>query len=1110
MLVTRALVVILLALFTFTAIVESPMTLEGLSGITLSYPPYIRLTNCILAAICGAFLMWPRESGQLVGNWNRYVGLAFFTFSVQYGLRFLAAMLGLQFPDYREYFTAFAVGAAYLGSYFNNILFLAAARTLLNKNKRVQAAALPADGRAGRARLRREWARLRAALPDWYLIMFLPTLLALLEELERLPPDLLQAWLPARFSTFLLFVRIPDAIFSVYCLSWFAYAIWLNYYVHRQRWLARLGLVLVLAYAAGQVVYAANPFISRSLDHPALGWFPATAVRSYLEPKRIPEKIRSKVNEENAAIDRKNREAAEAARRDGRVPEKPKQRKRFFEGARDYFDSAIFAILTPMKLLLFLPAFILYLLSLSSVNGFRQVLRELTNKRKDFLSKDGILDVIGSSMDADELELSIRVPGVRRRENGTEERLISEVWRAPGAPVWREQPRLSSLDDDPLLRRAMKEEGHEIIINDQDEGAAAAGLRAHDPLPQTLVVVPIKFHGGVIGVLRIIFRGYGKYNDGTLEQLKFMAELIAPSVQDFRTVSAVDKLGPRFSRALDARQGDPQANSFEHAAGQMAETLYDLLNPLSVGLRLNCGFRAVSRAFPVEGADHDILQSPEAGYNDPPQGPGDDAAARGPHGGDDESPIIVRTERGPVRVERDHLLVRKEQDFDAAQVNMERLRVPFDLGTLYLTIHDERDEFAHPTLAAYYLTRRAIASQTAHGILNAARNALGLLVQDLGVKLNKETLSSEEWLKEVEAAASKAGLLWAVASEGEGRPRLGQLENLRVLDGLGAEERARLMSGPLGCAPNPDPESATRHIIHLRLKEPGQHLWLGVERAQFGEELTFKSPWRVFLLNLADVAGAALARIKEGRRAEEERLREEARRRREADDEWLKTFSDLNAAVMHQLINMVQNMLSISRKLEDASRKPHDSKEQLLEVVGDLKDYSVLMLGVYAAYNKLIRGDGRGYCDFAEATKLAEKLFRFDLKERKINLEIKVEPGAVAEAPIHLVVLAMSSLIKNAIDAISASGTIKICAEPRGAVVWCRVFNDGPPIPDEIRPILFERVWKGKPGHSGYGLYLVSRILQNYEGDIELSYSSTEGTCFTLRLPKSINLLPLD
>lgn len=1083
----RALLIILFWLAAYVAIAAFQATLSGLSGITLSYPGYIRLTNCILAAICGAFLLWPKEGGQLVGSWNKYVGLAFFTFSVQYGARFLAIILGLQFPEYKETFGTVAGVVVYLGSYLNNILIMAAARILLNKNKQVQAQP-PEDSKWGWPRLRYEWAKLRAALPDWYLTMFLLTLLALL---ELIPSSLMTSWL----EQLILFVRLPDAIFSVYCLSWFAYALWLNFYVRRRRSLAWLGFVLVLAYAAGQLVYAANPFIARSLSDTQLGG-PAEVVRSYLLTKvsgDIGDKLKKdKEDEEPDSVNRENTQL---------IPGETDY--------KDYFDNAIFAILFPMKSLLFLPAFILYLLLLGSVNGFRKVHRELTNQRKDYLSKHGILDVIGRSLEADELALIIRLPGAKRRQPSKEERVISEVWRANDAYTWWNKPRLSSLDSDPLLKRAMKEKGDEIIINDRDkEEATAAGLPKNDPLPQTLVVVPIKFHGGVIGVLRVVFRGYGKYNDGTLEQLKFMAELISPSVQDFRTVSAVDKLGPRLSRAQAGRQiaafeqSDGQANGFQHATGKMTETLYDLLNPLLVGVRLKCGFTSVKQLHPGEGTHDDILERPGVGYYDSPEESSGDAKAA--NGGapkkqrssaGNDPPIIAQTEHGQVRIERDHLIVRTEKN------------TTFDLGTLFLAIPHDRDEFSHPTLAAYYLTRRAIASQTAHGIFNAARDALGLIIQDLGVNLNKETLSPAEWFTEVEAAARKAGLLWAVASEGEGQPLMGEPENIRILDSLD-ETESQALSKPLGCIPHLDPESTTRHVIHLKLKGDGQHLWLGVERTQFGEELNIKSPWKSFLLNLEDVAGTALARIEERRRAEDERRQEEARRLREADDEWLKIFADLNATVMHQLVNMVHNMLGIARKLEIASSDPAASNGKSPAAVEDIKTYAMLMLDVAAAYNQLIRGDGHASCDIAEAARLAERLFRFGLRKKMIDIEIVVKSGAIANVPSYVVALALASLIGNAVDAIQSHGQITVKAEPEGPDVWCQVTNNGPPIPKELIPDLFERGPKGKSGHSGWGLYLVKRSLQNYEGEVELSHSHSEETCFTLRLPKSNHPLP--
>jgi signal transduction histidine kinase len=1039
-LTAMALLFILLSLVAFAAITLTPEILSALSEINLTYSSYVRLTNAIIAIICAAFLLWPRDGGQLVGRWNDYVGAAFLTFFVLYGVRFIGLLLVSKFPGYDSKIDFATDVVVYLGSYFNNILFLAAARVLLNKNRRVAEPQLPGANAGGFQRLNSEWAALRAALPRWYWVMFPVSMLALLEHYD---PQLLWA-------------RFPDTIFSVYCLSWFAYSIWLSFHVRRRMMLAWLGFILILAYAAGQLVYASNPFIASSVsDYTSERQPPATWVRSYL---------REKVSDKLAEIHAK------------------KPNESTFDIAKGFFDGAIFAILFPMKTLLFLPAFILYLMSIISVNDFRQALRETTSKRKDYLSKDGILSVIGRSMEADEVRLIIRLPGVKRRHLEKEERVIAEVWSASDTPPLKKEPRIYPLKDDDLLVRVMQVEGKEIIITNEDDGEVAVKLREVGPSPQTLALIPIKFHGGAIGALKVIFRGYGKYNNGILEQLKFMAELIAPSVQDFRTVSAVDKLGSRLSRTQTSRP----ANGFKTATEKLGETLYDLLNPLAVGLFLECGFTTVKPIFPKEGIYHDLLEKPNVGHYEMLKNTEAEHV--------EKPPIIMRTDDGLVRIEHDELSIRTEKG------------TPYDLGSLILAIPHVKDEFAKPTLAAYYLTRRMLASLTAHGIFNAARNSLGVVIQDLSVALNKETLSVEEWFDEVEAAIKKSGLIWVVASEGNGLPLRGKREHVETVEGLKGVDKENVLIEPLGCIPHRAPESDTRHIIHLRLKESGQRLWLGVERAGFTRELNFQSPWKVFLETLQSVAGTALVRIEDRQRAEVKRHKEEAERLKQAEDEWLTAFADLTAMLMHQLVNMVKNLLGITDDaLESVGDEPLASNGQLLASTKDIKKAGEMMLDFTNAYNKLIEIDGYDSCHIAEAAQRAVKLFLFALRKKSIDIEIKVTPAAEARVPSNVVALVLANLIGNAIQAILQQGKITIEAGVDGDAVWCHVINDGPPIPDEIKPQLFLRGAKGKNGHSGWGLYLISRFLKNYEGSVALKYSNSEGTCFTLRLPKSVN-----
>lgn len=1080
-----ALMFISLSLVGFFMITLSKSLLSTLSGISVGYPEYVRLTNSVLAAICAAFLLWPREGSRLVGRWNDYVGLAFAIFAVFYGLRFVALLIGRQFPAYTDQIDFVTDVVVYLGSCLNNLLLLAAARILLNKFRPIPEEQKVAAGGGVWSGLVREWRAFRAALPGWYWVMFPISLVALLEHMY---PQL-------------VWVRFPDALFSVYCLSWFAYALWLSFRVRRQvkppeddrvnsvsrlrfglrvrhqMIVAWLSFLLILAYAAGQVVFAANPFIAYSVSESSAPESPpATWVREYLKLK-VSEDIKKIATRLHAKNQKRMDENASAP-----PPVGEPTAKENFAAALTFFDGAIFAILFPMKSLLFLPAFVLYLMSLISTNSFRVALRETTSRRQDYLSEEGILNVIGASLAADEVRVIIRLPGIIRRQEVREERVFAIVWGAPGASPVKRGPKIYPLSESLLLVRAMKTEGKEIVVNNEDEGEVAARLRETGPFPQTLALAPIRFHGGVIGAIQVIFRGYGKYNNGTLEQLKFMAELIAPSVQDFRTVSAADKLGSRLSRGLtgraatDAPQGHWSTDGFKAAAEKMVEALYDLLNPLGVGLMLECGFTHVTPVYPKEGEYHDVLVSPVVDYYETLKRP--EAALP-----------LVQTSEGTVRIEHDPLFVRTESGR------------PYEFGSLTLIIPHEKDKFAKPTLAGYYLTRRMMASLIANGIFNAARNSLNAVIQDLSVSLNKENLSAAEWFDRVEAAAKAAGFRWVVAAEKDGEPDKGPRE---YVASLSVPERENLMGKPLCCIPHHVPEAGTRHILHLQFKETGHRLWLGVERAEFGDELNFQSPWRVFLEELEDVAGTALVYIEEHRRAEMLRSEEEARTLKELEDEWQKSTADFSAMLMHQLVNMADNLrASAADLLESINGGPPASDADDLVSITHMKENAEMMMEMTSAYNKATEMGTPSACRVEEAAQQTRKLFQFALRKKEIALEIETPPDLWVRAPTPVITLALAALTYNAIDAIQSRGAIRIEAEANGVVVHCRVKNTGPPVSVPI-PELFRPGAKGKHEHSGRGLYFISRSLSNYGGGIELSYTGAGETCFTLCLPSLV------
>jgi signal transduction histidine kinase len=110
----------------------------------------------------------------------------------------------------------------------------------------------------------------------------------------------------------------------------------------------------------------------------------------------------------------------------------------------------------------------------------------------------------------------------------------------------------------------------------------------------------------------------------------------------------------------------------------------------------------------------------------------------------------------------------------------------------------------------------------------------------------------------------------------------------------------------------------------------------------------------------------------------------------------------------------------------------------------------------------------------------------------------------------------VTNLIKNALDAMSGSGTLALGAAPVGLDdgspgVAVRVGDSGPGIPEEVRDKLFTPYFttKGSKG-TGLGLALVHRIVVEHRGTITVGTSVEGGAEFTLRLPVGSPSDPLE
>ena len=133
-------------------------------------------------------------------------------------------------------------------------------------------------------------------------------------------------------------------------------------------------------------------------------------------------------------------------------------------------------------------------------------------------------------------------------------------------------------------------------------------------------------------------------------------------------------------------------------------------------------------------------------------------------------------------------------------------------------------------------------------------------------------------------------------------------------------------------------------------------------------------------------------------------------------------------------------------------------------------------------------------------------LLRHKLRNIQLLLELSPLPGITANKG-ELVQLWMN-LVQNAIEALNAAQienkVIKISSQFKKPEIIVTIEDNGPGIPEEIKPNIFQpNVTTKVSGLSfglGLGLTIVQRIVSDYQGSIEVN-SSPKGTKFTIKLP---------
>ena len=132
------------------------------------------------------------------------------------------------------------------------------------------------------------------------------------------------------------------------------------------------------------------------------------------------------------------------------------------------------------------------------------------------------------------------------------------------------------------------------------------------------------------------------------------------------------------------------------------------------------------------------------------------------------------------------------------------------------------------------------------------------------------------------------------------------------------------------------------------------------------------------------------------------------------------------------------------------------------------------------------------------------ELYAASFKERKINLVVENKVWDYVyfdEGKIRRVLI---NLIKNALEAISGEGEIKIISSVSAGWLQISVIDNGPGISQKVKDELFQPfVTDGKAQGTGLGLAICKKLVQEHNGRLEYIPVEPQGSRFDIRIPQS-------
>ncbi|HKV77042.1 MAG TPA: PAS domain S-box protein [Candidatus Sulfotelmatobacter sp.] len=222
------------------------------------------------------------------------------------------------------------------------------------------------------------------------------------------------------------------------------------------------------------------------------------------------------------------------------------------------------------------------------------------------------------------------------------------------------------------------------------------------------------------------------------------------------------------------------------------------------------------------------------------------------------------------------------------------------------------------------------------------------------------------------------------------------------------------------------------------------------------------------------------------------------------ESERLAAMGAMIGGVAHELNNPLTSILGVSELLQDTETN-ETSRKQLGMLQQQARRAAEIVQNL--TYFSRPPAPGKSRINLVEIVERTLNLHAYSLRKNNIAVDFLKETGMpYALGDPHQLMQVFLNLIVNAEQAIREArdrGTLRIRLGKGAGTVWVSFQDDGPGIPKENLPSIFDPFYTTKrPGRgTGLGLSICKSVMKEHNGSVEAANAPDGGAMFTVTLP---------